>query len=71
VGWLSENEVMPHSFLQDHESDAPEWEPEALELPVMPLVIIDAWPHPLTPRTVEIDAPEDERGSHVIVIDLA
>jgi hypothetical protein len=54
------------SFLQDRESGA-DWEPEALELP-----IVESWPRPLAPTTIEIDAPpEPERGSHVIVIDLA
>jgi hypothetical protein len=63
--WLSENEVMAHSFFTDRESEA-DWEPEALELP-----LYDSWPRPLTPTTIDIDAPESERGSDVIVIDLA
>ncbi len=57
---------MPHSFLQDRESEA-DWEPEALELPL----VIEPWPRPLAPTTIDIDAPESERGSRVIVIDLA
>jgi hypothetical protein len=57
---------MPHSFLQDRETDA-EWQPDALELPLM-----EPWPRPLAPTTIEIDAPESEqRGSRVIIIDLA
>lgn len=57
---------MPHSFFQDRESDA-EWQPEALELP-----LVEPWPRPLQPTTIDIDAPEQEQhGSHVIVIDLA
>ena len=56
---------MSNSFLQDRESEA-DWEPDALELPLS-----DAWPRPLAPTTIEIDAPESERGSHVIIIDLA
>ena len=56
---------MAHSFLTDRESEA-DWEPEALELP-----LYDAWPRPLTPTTIDIDAPEPEKGSHVVVIDLA
>jgi hypothetical protein len=64
AGRLSENEVMPHSFLQDRESEA-DWEPDALELP-----LVESWPRPLKPTTLEIDAPESERGSRVIIIDL-
>jgi hypothetical protein len=57
---------MPHSFLQDRETEA-DWQPEVLELP-----LVEPWPRPLQPTTIEIDAPESEqRGSHVIVIDLA
>jgi hypothetical protein len=57
---------MPHSFLQDRETDA-EWQPDALELP-----LVEPWPRPLAPTTIEIDAPESEQlGSRVIVIDLA
>jgi hypothetical protein len=57
---------MPHSFLEDRESDA-EWQPDALELP-----LVEPWPRPLAPATIEIDAPESEqRRSLVIVIDLA
>jgi hypothetical protein len=57
---------MPHSFLQDREYEA-DWQPEVLELP-----LVEPWPRPLQPTTIEIDAPESEqRGSHVIVIDLA
>lgn len=57
---------MPHSFFQDRESDA-EWQPEALELP-----LVEPWQRPLQPTTIDIDAPEQEQhGSHVIVIDLA
>ena len=64
--WLPENEEMRHSFLQDRESEA-DWEPEALELP-----LVEPWPRPLAPTTIEIDAPESsERGSRVIVIELA
>ena len=57
---------MPDSFLQDREVEA-DWQPDALELP-----LVEPWPRPLQPTTIEIDAPESEqRGSHVIVIDLA
>ena len=64
--WLPENEGMRHSFLQDRESGS-DWEPEALELP-----LVEPWPRPLAPTTIEIDAPESsERGSRVIVIELA
>jgi hypothetical protein len=56
---------MPYSFLQDRESEA-DWEPEALELPLM-----DTWPRPYSPTTLEIDAPESERRPNVVVIDLA
>ena len=57
---------MQHSFLQDRETDAG-WQPDALELP-----LVEPWPRPLAPTTIEIDAPESEqRGSRVIVIDLA
>lgn len=56
---------MAHSFFQDRESEA-DWEPESLELP-----LYDAWPRPLTPTTIDIDAPESEQGSRVIIIDLA
>lgn len=57
---------MPHSFLQDRESDA-EWQPEALELP-----LVEPWPRPLQPTTIDIEAPESEqRRSRVIIIDLA
>jgi hypothetical protein len=57
---------MPHSFFQDRESEA-DWQPDALELP-----LVEPWPRPLAPTTIEIDAPESEqRGSRVIVIDLA
>jgi hypothetical protein len=57
---------MPDSFLQDREVEA-DWQPEALELP-----LVEPWPRPLHPTTIDIDAPESEqRGSHVIVIDLA
>jgi hypothetical protein len=57
---------MPHSFLQERESEA-DWQPDALELP-----LVEPWPRPLSPTTIEIDAPESEqRGSHVIIIDLA
>jgi hypothetical protein len=64
--WLPENEGMSYSFLQDRESEA-DWEPEALELP-----LVEPWPRPLAPTTIEIDAPESsERGSRVIVIELA
>jgi len=55
---------MQLSFLQDRESEA-DWEPEILELP-----LVDPWPRPGT-TTLDIDAPEPERGSRVIVIDLA
>jgi hypothetical protein len=51
------------SFLQDRESEA-DWEPEILELP-----LVEPWPRP--PTTLDIDAPEPERGSRVVVIDLA
>jgi hypothetical protein len=53
------------AVLQDRESEA-DWEPEALELP-----LVDTWPRPLQPTTIEIDAPESERGARVVVIDLA
>jgi hypothetical protein len=56
---------MAHSFLTDRETEA-DWEPEALELP-----LYDAWPRPLSPTTIDIDAPESDLGSHVVVIDLA
>jgi len=57
---------MPHSFLQDREVEA-DWQPDALELP-----LVEPWPRPMQPTTIDIDAPESEhRGSHVIVIDLA
>jgi hypothetical protein len=58
---------MQHSFLQDRESEA-DWQPEALELP-----LVEPWPRPLQPTTIEIDAPESEQrsGGRVIVIDLA
>jgi hypothetical protein len=64
MSWLSENEVMPHSFLTDRESES-DWEPEALELP-----LYDSWPRP-APPTIDIDAPEPDVGAHVVVIDLA
>ncbi|MDB4971575.1 MAG: hypothetical protein JWN44_7264 [Myxococcales bacterium] len=55
-----------HSFFQDREFER-EWEPDPLELP-----LVDAWPRPLAPTTIEIDAPESlERGSRVIIIELA
>ena len=54
---------MPYSSL-DRESEA-DWEPEALELPL----VIEPWA-PNAPTTIEIDAPESERRSSVIVIDL-
>jgi hypothetical protein len=57
---------MVHSFLQERGSEA-DWEPEALELPL----VIESWPRPLQPTTIEIDAPESDRRSSVIVIDLA
>lgn len=57
---------MQRSFLEGHESEG-EWEPDALELPLH----IESWPRPLAPTTIEIDAPESERGARVIVIDLA
>jgi hypothetical protein len=53
---------MDLSFLQDRESEA-DWEPEILELP-----LVEPWPRT---TTLDIDAPEPERGSRVIVIDLA
>jgi len=56
---------MPLSFWQDRESEA-DWEPEVLELP-----LVDAWPRPLAPTQIDIDAPESERGSSVVIIDLA
>jgi hypothetical protein len=57
---------MPHSFLQDREVEA-DWQPDALELP-----LVEPWPRPMQPTTIDIDAPESEhRGSRVIVIDLA
>lgn len=57
---------MASSFLQDRESEA-DWQPEALELP-----LVEPWPRPLQPTTIDIDAPESsDRGSRVIVIDLA
>jgi hypothetical protein len=57
---------MQHSFLQERESEG-DWEPDPLELP-----LYDAWPRPLAPTTIEIDAPESsERGSRVIIIELA
>jgi hypothetical protein len=56
---------MQLSFLQDRESEA-DWEPEILELP-----LVEPWPRPGTTTTLDIDAPEPERGSRVIVIDLA
>ena len=58
---------MPHSFLQDRESEA-DWQPEVLELP-----LVEPWPRPYQPPTIEIDAPESEQrgGARVIVIDLA
>jgi hypothetical protein len=56
---------MPLSFLQDRESEA-DWEPEILELPL----VEQPWPRPGA-TILDIDAPEPERGSRVIVIDLA
>jgi len=56
---------MALSFLQDRESEA-DWEPDALELP-----LVDTWPRPLQPTTIEIDAPESEHSSGVVVIELA
>lgn len=61
---LTENEMLL-SFLQDRESGA-DWEPDVLELP-----LVEPWPRPLAPVSIEIDAPESEPGSRVIVIDLA
>jgi hypothetical protein len=55
---------MTLSFLQDRESEA-DWEPEVLELP-----LVETWPRPGV-TTIDIDAPEPEPGSRVIVIDLA
>jgi len=55
---------MQLSFLQDRETEA-DWEPEILELP-----LVEPWPRPGT-TTLDIDAPEPEHGSRVIVIDLA
>ena len=57
---------MQDSFLQDREVEA-DWQPDALELP-----LVEPWPRPMQPTTIDIDAPESEqRGSRVIVIDLA
>jgi hypothetical protein len=55
---------MQLSFLQERESEA-DWEPEVLELP-----LVEPWPRPGA-TTLDIDAPEPERASRVIVIDLA
>ena len=57
---------MPHSFLQDRETEA-DRQPEVLELP-----LVEPWPR-YQPPTIEIDAPESEQrgGARVIVIDLA
>lgn len=58
---------MQLSFLQDRESGADEWEPDALELP-----LVAPWPRPLAPVSIEIDAPESDSGRRgVIIIDLA
>jgi len=43
---------MTHSFLQDREVEA-DWQPDALELP-----LVEPWPRPLQPTTIDIDAPE-------------
>jgi len=59
---------MAISFLQDRESDSRDWEPEPLELP-----LVDPgrsqW-RPGAPVTWDIDAPDADRGAHVIEIDL-
>jgi hypothetical protein len=56
---------MPISFLHERETDSRDWEPEPLELP-----LIDPGRRPNAPLTWEIDAPEADRGAHVIEIDL-
>jgi hypothetical protein len=59
---------MANSFFHDRESDSRDWEPEPLELP---LVDTGRAPRrPGAPVTWEIDAPEQDRGAHVIEIDL-
>jgi len=55
---------MQLSFLTDRETEA-DWEPEVLELP-----LVEPWPRPGA-TTIDIDSREPERGSRVIVIDLA
>ncbi len=63
---------MAISFLQDRESDSRDWEPDALELP-----LVEPWPHPRPERpaiepAVIIDAPDGRpEQARVIVIDLA